>query len=397
MGVKIVRTPRRGRFATIPNALLRDTGISDRARGLLCRMLSHQDGRGPASAAELAEGTREGRDAVSKAQAELEKAGYLVRHKIRLPNGQMATEVTIYDTPHRPDGTYAPPQPDTDSQEPARPAQTHESAGDAGYGFSGTGHDLHEHESSQLTPDTDSQEPAPPAETRVPAGRTGYGFSGPYQKTREDQEKKTKKISQSAQENEASRWLRSEYEGLTDFVVRYVIREANVRAERAGKPIRHLVPYLKAMRDPTKGQDEADLADVIAAAMDAEDRLTAPEPEREPPDLTLVNGNGADRDQPSQPPILHAVTAYPAAPEPHDVDLDGHIVDAALSTLTLGGRSYQAKAARYFDARGIDATAEQINAYALELAWETPKDRDALSRIPHVAAALTELNERHAG
>lgn len=324
MSVKIVRSGGRDRFAKIPNALLRDPSLSDRARGLLCRMLSHKDGHGPASAAELATGAAEGRDAISRAQAELERAGYLERQKVRLPDGRVITEVTVYDCPRRPGGGSPQVAPDTDSQEPVRPAETHESAGETGSGFSGPGDDQGKRKPSQVAPDTGSQEPAQPGETDVPAGRTGYGFSGTNQKTREDQEEKTKKISQRAQQLEAEDWLRGEYDGLTDFIVTYTFNIAYDRALRAGRPVQNLKRYLQSW-------GEGDLAAVLWAAMDIEEADQPPlEPEDEPdvrPLRAVPGGARSSEDTgPTQIPVLHVLPDEQPIPGPAEdeppVELD---------------------------------------------------------------------------
>ncbi|MDL4812742.1 helix-turn-helix domain-containing protein [Actinomadura opuntiae] len=390
MSVKVVRLKRDG-WARIPNGVLRDPRLSDRARGLLCRMLSHKDGRGPASAAELAKGTREGRDAVSRAQEELEAAGYLERRTYRKPNGQMVTEVTVYDYPHGAgdgypqgsDGDRDADEPIPDSQESARAAETDVSAGHTGSGFSGTGREQGKDASAQVAPDTDSQEPAGPAETGVFPGRTGYGFSGTNQKTREDELQKTKKISQSAQEREAARYLRGRYgDGLTDFVIAHTIAVARERAARAGKPVRNLRRYLQSWA-------EGDLADVLCAAMDAEDA----QEQAEPPSLRAIDGAaGPDQARPTQPPMLQVIETdpRPAAPAPREIPLTHRRIAAALERLALAGRPYQAQAARYFEAHGTDASDAEIDAYALQLAWEAPKDRAVLAQATDVAAALSD-------
>lgn len=79
-------TPSRRRlssqFAQIPNALLRDEGLSARARGVLCYMLSHADGF-EITRSLLNSAFTEGREALDTALRELRDAGYVrsIRHQ----------------------------------------------------------------------------------------------------------------------------------------------------------------------------------------------------------------------------------------------------------------------------------------------------------------------------
>lgn len=75
-----------------------------------------------------------------------------------------------------------------------------------------------------------------------------------------------KKVSQSAQHREAHRWLTARYRGLTDPEIAAILTEVE---RRAARPIRNLVPYLDGMR-------EGDLADIVAAVMNATDQADAP-------------------------------------------------------------------------------------------------------------------------
>ncbi|WP_242890761.1 hypothetical protein [Actinomadura litoris] len=72
-----------------------------------------------------------------------------------------------------------------------------------------------------------------------------------------------RKVSRAAQENEAARWLRSEYPGLTDRVIAGTFAVAYTRAKAGGQPVRNLRRYLESWA-------VGDLADVLNAAMDAE-------------------------------------------------------------------------------------------------------------------------------
>lgn len=315
-GVRIVLTSRKKGFSTVPHDLQRDKRLSYRARGVLQEMLSHTDGWGTADPVELADGTKEGRDAVRAALAELEQIGYLTRRKVRLANGQTITETTVYDVPQaRSDEATATRQPATDSQDLAPPAETNVSAGDtrsgfpgagtdqgeqglsagdASYGFSGAGTDLRKGEFPQVAPATDSQ--------------------GPIREDQEDQEK-TKEISQSARVAEAVRTLRNEY-GLTEPEAITVWKTAEARSPRE---VRHPLRYLESMRrDPITGEPKADLADIVEAVQLHSTPATSDndQPEHHPQPGAASNRTVAeaitaanpDR-QPTTPAPLHSVDA----------------------------------------------------------------------------------------
>ncbi|WUI00231.1 hypothetical protein OHR68_43315 [Spirillospora sp. NBC_00431] len=97
------------------------------------------------------------------------------------------------------------------------------------------------------------------------------------------------KVSQSAQDQAAARWLNDNY-GLTDEDAATVMREVRRRAPRR---IQKAVPYLESMvRDPKSGAPKRDLADIIAAVQLAE--TVDADQEDGAPGLQLV-------DDPSQP------------------------------------------------------------------------------------------------
>lgn len=217
-------------YTKIPHSLSRDPRLTNGARGLLVQLLSHADGF-RSDEEFLAACSADSRNEVRKQLALLKQLGYLVRERIRDEHGHLTIRSVVYDTPQKADEPPSPPDPETPSRQvPARRSEQ--------------------------------------AEQHIAAGGTVSPGVGAHI---EDQ-KKIKKISQSAAEQEAARWLRSEYgDGLTDYVVASVIAVARDRAARAGRPIDDLVPYLKGMRKPGTGGGEADLGDVIGAAMDAED------------------------------------------------------------------------------------------------------------------------------
>lgn len=83
-GVSVIRTALEfeGHFTQLPNAWLRDSRLSWRARGILAGLASHRIGW-KVTLASIVEGGAEGRDAVATALRELEDHGYLERTQDR--------------------------------------------------------------------------------------------------------------------------------------------------------------------------------------------------------------------------------------------------------------------------------------------------------------------------
>ena len=79
----------RNKFATIPNAAIRDRRISLRATGLLCLMLSYPDDW-EFRTENLLEMKKEGRDAFRTARQELVDAGYVTRMPRREADGYLS-------------------------------------------------------------------------------------------------------------------------------------------------------------------------------------------------------------------------------------------------------------------------------------------------------------------
>lgn len=99
----------------LDRGLVRDARLSLRALGVAVRLLSNAPGYRMTSLDLAAERpTGEGRDAVRSALAELERAGYLLRTRIRLSNGQCVTQMFITDE--------AAPAPDLPSPAPGNPS-----------------------------------------------------------------------------------------------------------------------------------------------------------------------------------------------------------------------------------------------------------------------------------
>ncbi|MEW2106659.1 hypothetical protein AB0955_29095 [Streptomyces cellulosae] len=90
-------------FTQIANGLFRDSRISYRAKGLFGYISTHRNGWLVTIAALVALGP-DGRDAVRAGLNELEKFGYLVRERVRRPNGTLGEIVySITDRPAAPD------------------------------------------------------------------------------------------------------------------------------------------------------------------------------------------------------------------------------------------------------------------------------------------------------
>ena len=89
------------------NFHLRDKSLSLKAVGLLSKMLSFNDGW-KFSTKGLSAICKEGPDAILSALRELEKHGYLVRHRQRDGKGRMSSTIfEIYEEPQKPS-----PEPD---------------------------------------------------------------------------------------------------------------------------------------------------------------------------------------------------------------------------------------------------------------------------------------------
>ena len=97
--VSFHRNNRTRDFTVMGNTHLRDKNLSLKAVGLLSKMLSFNDGW-QFSTRGLAAICKEGPDAILSALKELEKNGYLVRHRGRDSKGRLVTtEFDIYESP----------------------------------------------------------------------------------------------------------------------------------------------------------------------------------------------------------------------------------------------------------------------------------------------------------
>jgi biotin operon repressor len=100
------------------NAVIRDSRLSYRARGVLLEILSRPD-NWRVSGDSLARSGKEGRDAILTALKELRDCGYIRMVKIRKEDGTFETTNYVYDSPQ--DVAPSPENPTTDSVEPPYP------------------------------------------------------------------------------------------------------------------------------------------------------------------------------------------------------------------------------------------------------------------------------------
>lgn len=100
----ILRKQQRSQYTVIDNTIFRDTSLSNKALGMLCRMLSLPDGW-EFSILGLTKLSNDGKSAVMSQLDELEQHGYLVRKQVRV-DGKIAgveyivSEVQISDFPY---------------------------------------------------------------------------------------------------------------------------------------------------------------------------------------------------------------------------------------------------------------------------------------------------------
>jgi hypothetical protein len=105
--MRIHRSARTRQFTVLGNEVLRDGRLSFCARGILAHLLSQHDGKRE-DIRKLTERTPEGRERVASAMRELERFGYLKRTKKRTPEGQIYTEVDVFDAPEDSSPQVAP-------------------------------------------------------------------------------------------------------------------------------------------------------------------------------------------------------------------------------------------------------------------------------------------------
>lgn len=99
--MKIQRAESRKGWTAIPNAALEDGELTLRARGLLAFLLSRPPGweTDSETIARSQHARHEGRDAVQAALRDLERHGYLTRHRIQGERGRWSTSCFVHDEP----------------------------------------------------------------------------------------------------------------------------------------------------------------------------------------------------------------------------------------------------------------------------------------------------------
>ena len=101
-------------YTVMSNHHLRNAGLSLKSKGLLSMMLSVPEDWNYTTRG-LAKICKEGTDSIGSALKELERAGYIVRNRLRDSKGKIVdVEYVIYETPHPPDtGQPCEDEPDT--------------------------------------------------------------------------------------------------------------------------------------------------------------------------------------------------------------------------------------------------------------------------------------------
>ena len=90
-------------YTVMSNHHLRNAGLSLKSKGLLSMMLSLPEDWNYTTRG-LAKICKEGTDSIGSALKELERAGYIVRNRLRDSKGKIVdVEYVIYETPHSPD------------------------------------------------------------------------------------------------------------------------------------------------------------------------------------------------------------------------------------------------------------------------------------------------------
>lgn len=109
----IVRRERHERWTTVDKAVVNDSRLSFRARGVLVWLLDKPDDWRIRSTS-IAEHGTEGRDAIRAAMVELETLGYLVRSRLNGADGKWHTEILIREELSTPpvEGWKSAPKPE---------------------------------------------------------------------------------------------------------------------------------------------------------------------------------------------------------------------------------------------------------------------------------------------
>lgn len=117
----ILRKKQRAQYTVIDNTIFRDTELSNKALGMLCRMLSLPDGW-EFSVMGLVALSNDGKSAVMSQLDELEEHGYLVRNQVR-ESGKMAGVEYIVSETKMSEKPYAE-NPHTEKPHTEKPTQS---------------------------------------------------------------------------------------------------------------------------------------------------------------------------------------------------------------------------------------------------------------------------------
>ena len=117
----ILRKQQRTQYTVIDNTIFRDTELSNKALGMLCRMLSLPDGW-EFSVMGLVALSNDGKSAVMSQLDELEEHGYLVRNQVR-EGGKMAGVEYIVSETKMSEKPYAE-KPHTEKPHTEKPTQS---------------------------------------------------------------------------------------------------------------------------------------------------------------------------------------------------------------------------------------------------------------------------------
>lgn len=99
----VFRIEKTRNYTVMSNHHLRNAGLALKSKGLLSMMLSLPEDWNYTTRG-LAKICKEGTDSIGSALKELERAGYIVRNRLRDSKGKIVdVEYVIYETPHPPD------------------------------------------------------------------------------------------------------------------------------------------------------------------------------------------------------------------------------------------------------------------------------------------------------
>ena len=112
--IAVFRIEKTRDYTVMSNHHLRNVGLSLKSKGPLSMMLSLPEDWNYTTKS-LAKICKEGTDSIGSALKELERAGYIVRNRLRDSKGKIVdVEYVIYETPHPPDtGQPCEGEPDT--------------------------------------------------------------------------------------------------------------------------------------------------------------------------------------------------------------------------------------------------------------------------------------------